>query len=175
MTFHESEAVAGGRVAPLHFRSSFGVRSSAPLYFPRTPMSFAVLFIAGLFTLVACDGPAAGDVREWTPADHDQLGASPTPQVAGRSSGGSTGPSLVDLAWQKNCTSCHGVRGRGDGPQGPMVRAPDLTRREWQDRVSDQEMTEIIRKGKNKMPAFDLPPQVLDGLVKRIRASRTSL
>lgn len=80
--------------------------------------------------------------------------------------------SLVDLAWQKNCVSCHGPRGRGDGPQGPMVRAPDLTRVEWLDRVSDQEMSEIIRKGRNKMPAFDLPPQVIDGLVKRIRASR---
>lgn len=55
-----------------------------------------------------------------------------------------------------------------------MVRAPDLTRSDWQDRVTDQELTEIIRKGRNKMPPFDLPAQVLDGLVKRIRASRAA-
>ena len=137
-------------------------------------LSFSVLLVAGLIALVACDSSASGEVREWTPADHDQAGASPTPQVAARSASPTTGASLVELAWQKNCVSCHGPRGRGDGPQGPMLRAPDLTRSEWQDRVSDQELLETIRKGRNKMPAFDLPPQVLDGLVKRIRASRAA-
>lgn len=53
-----------------------------------------------------------------------------------------------------------------------MLRAPDLTRPDWQDRVSDQDIATIIRNGKDKMPKFDLPPQVLDGLVKRIRSSR---
>lgn len=53
-----------------------------------------------------------------------------------------------------------------------MLRVPDLTRTEWLDRASDQEIAETIRKGRNKMPAFDLPPQVIDGLVKRIRAGR---
>jgi cytochrome c oxidase cbb3-type subunit 3 len=32
-------------------------------------------------------------------------------------------------------------------------------------------MIETVRKGRNKMPAFDLPQPVLDGLVKRIRAA----
>ncbi len=53
-----------------------------------------------------------------------------------------------------------------------MLRAADLTRAEWQDRVSDAEIAEVIRKGRNKMPAFDLPPQVIQGLVLRIRASK---
>ena len=53
-----------------------------------------------------------------------------------------------------------------------MFRAPDLTRADWQARVSDQEILETIRKGRNKMPAFDLPEPVLKGLVQRIRASR---
>jgi cytochrome c oxidase cbb3-type subunit 3 len=52
-----------------------------------------------------------------------------------------------------------------------MVRAPDLTRAEWQERVSDQEIAEVIRKGRNKMPAFDLSPPIIDGLVKRIRGA----
>lgn len=53
-----------------------------------------------------------------------------------------------------------------------MFRAPDLTRADWQARVSDQEILETIRKGRNKMPAFDLPEAVLKGLVQRIRANR---
>ena len=55
-----------------------------------------------------------------------------------------------------------------------MVRAPDLTDAAWQERVTDAQMVETIRKGKNKMPAFDLPQQVLDGLVKRIRTNRAA-
>lgn len=53
-----------------------------------------------------------------------------------------------------------------------MVRAPDLTRPDWQANISDEEMAAIIRKGKNKMPAFDLPDQVVQGLVQRIRSAR---
>lgn len=53
-----------------------------------------------------------------------------------------------------------------------MVRAPDLTDPAWQDRVTDAQIAETIRKGRNQMPAFDLPAQVIDGLVQRIRAAR---
>jgi cytochrome c oxidase cbb3-type subunit 3 len=77
---------------------------------------------------------------------------------------------LVELAWQRNCSRCHGATGRGDGPEGPMVRAPDLTRAEWQAAVTDEGIGQVIRKGRNKMPAFDLPDEVVRGLVARIRA-----
>jgi cytochrome c oxidase cbb3-type subunit 3 len=53
-----------------------------------------------------------------------------------------------------------------------MVRASDLTRDDWQARMKDADIAETIRKGRNKMPAFDLPPAVIDGLVQRIRAHR---
>ncbi|EYF07887.1 Hypothetical protein CAP_6909 [Chondromyces apiculatus DSM 436] len=53
-----------------------------------------------------------------------------------------------------------------------MVRAPDLTDPAWQDRVTDSYIAETIRKGRNQMPAFDLPDQVVSGLVQRVRASR---
>jgi mono/diheme cytochrome c family protein len=89
-----------------------------------------------------------------------------------RPSAAEVDPGLVELAWQRNCSKCHGARGRGDGPEGPMVKASDLTRSDWQAKVSDQEIADMIRKGKNKMPAFDLPPQVLEGLVRRIRSQR---
>jgi cytochrome c oxidase cbb3-type subunit 3 len=132
--------------------------------------SVGLLAVASL-AMVACD-PAPNDVREWSPGDHDQ--AVSTPGTANPRAGTSARPGaeidLVQLAWEKSCATCHGARGRGDGPQGPMLRAADLGRAEWQDRVTDAEIAETIRKGRNKMPAFDLPPQVLQGLVVRIRS-----
>ena len=62
--------------------------------------------------------------------------------------------------------------GHGDGPSGPMVKASDLTREEWQARVTDDEMIALIRNGKGSMPKFDLPEPVVRGLVARIRALR---
>lgn len=125
-----------------------------------------IVFVA----LVGCD-PGPSDVREWRPSDHDPPeNANQNGQVVARSDGGDE--MLVELAWSRNCATCHGPIGHGDGPQGPMLKAPDLTLAEWQDRVSDEDIRNQIRKGRNKMPAFDLPPQVLDGLVKRIRMAR---
>ena len=136
------------------------------------------LALLGGPVLLACDGPPA-DAREWTPADHDQpsKGANQGPQVAARPASsavapGGVDPQLIELAWQKNCATCHGRTGRGDGPQGPMVKAPDLTRGEWQAKVADAEISFVIKKGKNKMPAFDLPEPVIEGLVRRIRSQR---
>jgi mono/diheme cytochrome c family protein len=134
-----------------------------------------LLCIAALFAgLHACD-PPPDNIREWTPADHDPPapGEGQGAKVAARPvASNELDPGLIELAWQRNCVTCHGRGGRGDGPQGPMVRAPDLTDAAWQNRVTDDQIAETIRKGRNKMPAFDLPPQVVDGLVKRLRAGR---
>ncbi len=56
---------------------------------------------------------------------------------------------------------------------GPMVQAPDLSRADWQAKVTDAEMAATIRSGRNRMPKFDLPDGVLRGLVARIRLLRT--
>ncbi len=77
--------------------------------------------------------------------------------------------SLVDLAWRTQCTSCHGPMGKGDGERGPMLHAPDLTRADWQSKVTDAEMAATIEGGRDKMPKFALPDVVVQGLVARIR------
>jgi cytochrome c oxidase cbb3-type subunit 3 len=132
------------------------------------------LLVLAVASVAACD-PSRGEVRQWRPDDHDQPANAPSRQgVANKkTSAGDDTIDLVELAWQKNCASCHGQRGAGDGPQGGMVRATDLTSPEWQAKRSDAEITATIQKGKGKMPAFDLPPAVMDGLVKRIRSSRS--
>ncbi|MEZ4301295.1 MAG: cytochrome c [Polyangiaceae bacterium] len=126
--------------------------------------------LALALTAAGCDR-GSSEVREWGPDDHDQP-PSAAGQVSARPATGGVDPSIIDLAWRRNCATCHGAVGRGDGPQGPMVRAPDLTRESWQSNVTDDEIATTIRKGKNKMPAFDLPDQVVVGLVQRIRAAR---
>ncbi len=150
----------------------------------RTGAHFPALALAAAFvTLLAGCDRAPGDVRDWTAADHDQppeADQAPQPGRGGRAGQNQAqapgpDPDLIDIAWQRNCLDCHGRMGRGDGPKGMGVRAPDLTRAEWQSQVTDQQITETIRKGRGKMPAFPrLPAQVVDGLVKRIRGTRSA-
>lgn len=151
--------------------------------------SVAVCVLGALAAgLSGCDRPPSADsAREWTPADHDhadekgkvQGGASSTGEARegrrgakGEAGAAQDDATLVELTWQKQCAVCHGAEGRGDGPNGPMVKAPDLTQADWQAKVSDQEIAATIAGGKNMMPKFDLPPEVTKGLIARIRASK---
>lgn len=137
----------------------------------RTLRGLVVLAAVGL---AGCNAPPS-DLREWRADDHDQPDR-PTAQTSARApnaaSPDSADKDLVELSWQRSCIRCHGPSGRGDGPEGPMVRAPDLTRGEWQDAVTDEQIAAVIRGGRNKMPSFDLPDTVVKGLVARIRARR---
>lgn len=148
---------------------------------PGTVAALAAVALAACFALGCERAPSADSLKEWSPADHhsnddDKLANGAQPANAGnraaRGSGSSDTAQLVDLAWRSQCTRCHGPLGKGDGPMGPMVQAPDLTRDDWQGKVADGEMASIIKTGKNKMPKFDLPDPVIQGLVARIRAVR---
>jgi cytochrome c oxidase cbb3-type subunit 3 len=139
---------------------------------------FCVLFGAALAG-AACDS-APADLREWKAGDHDRTeqpagnAARPARLSPAPSSSAAANPTvtLVEVTWRNQCASCHGPVGRGDGPQGPMVHAPNLTLTEWQAKMTDQQIADVIRNGKNRMPKFDFPADVVAGLVARIRASR---
>ena len=128
---------------------------------------FAMIFASG------CDQPPDASTV-WTPADHDKQEQSRGQQAAQPLSSAARGAQLVEAAWMQSCARCHGPRGVGDGPEGPMVKAPDLTDAEWQAKVKDDEMAEIIRKGKALMPPSNLPEPLIQGLVARIRALRAA-
>jgi mono/diheme cytochrome c family protein len=123
--------------------------------------------------LWACD--QAPDVTgQWSAAEHDREPAQQQGQQAPPT--GSNKPNvqqqLVDIAWRQ-CAGCHGPLGRGDGPNGSLVKAPDLTREEWQAKVTDEEIAARIRSGKGLMPPnADLPDSTVRGLVGRIRTIR---
>lgn len=126
---------------------------------------------------LACDqAPSADSLPEWKPGDHHSTddnagggqGAGGGAQQAPPAKGGDTGQ-LVDLAWRQQCIQCHGASGHGDGPMGAMLHARDLSDPDWQSKVTDADIAASIRNGKNKMPKYDLPAPIVEGLVGRIR------
>lgn len=126
------------------------------------------LWVLFALALAACEDR---DVETWTPADHDHADKK-AGQVSGTAAPGQEQASLVAVTWRQSCASCHGMGGRGDGPTGRMMKMPDLSRPELQNR-SDEELAKVIREGRNQMPSFgSLPPAVVEGLVKHIRTLR---
>lgn len=92
-------------------------------------------------------------------------------------------PSIAaELYYRRNCATCHGTSGRGDGASGMVLkpRPRNFADSKWQASVSDNYIRTVIVKGgaaiKPKpvatMPAhLDLEhkPDVLNELVKIIR------
>ncbi len=131
----------------------------------------AWLFGCAALSLACNETPA--DLRIWKVSDHDHTENPNAEQVQVTDAGaGDTGHGLDDVtivAWQQNCTSCHGPLGRGDGPQGPMVHAADLSRPDWQASVTDDAIASTIRTGRGRMPGFALPDTTITRLVALVR------
>lgn len=141
----------------------------------RPPVSLAFAAVVALSAVlgVACDrAPTPAGLKEWTAADHDGEKSAPNAKQGpkGASGGGASG--LVDITWRAQCASCHGPAGRGDGPQGAMFKAADLGDAEWQAKIKDEEIAASIVNGKGRMPKFELPEEVVKGLVARVRSFR---
>jgi mono/diheme cytochrome c family protein len=123
------------------------------------------------FTFACNNGPA--DLRPWRATDHDHTANPNADQVQVTDAGSAVANSGLDdvtiVAWQQNCTSCHGPLGRGDGPQGQLVHAADLSRSDWQASVTDEAIANTIRQGRGRMPAFNLPDATVVRLVALIR------
>jgi cytochrome c6 len=81
------------------------------------------------------------------------------------------GQSDVEKIYKANCALCHAVDGSGSSPSGKALGAKDLRSDEVQ-KKTDAELSEIIRQGKGKMPAFGkkLKPEDISKLVAYIRA-----
>lgn len=124
--------------------------------------------------LSACDKPA-GDLREWRPEDHDHTTNPGQDQVVGGPDAGSQELARAGLdevtvtAWGQNCVRCHGHVGKGDGPQGGMFHATDLTNPAWQRAVTDEQIAATIKNGRGAMPPFNLPDATIKTLVRLIR------
>jgi mono/diheme cytochrome c family protein len=138
--------------------------------------------LAALVTVVlaalagACDRPPSVELKEWSASDHDGEkkggGAAGTAPKQGAKGDAGSAPALVEITWRNQCATCHGAQGRGDGPQGPMFKATDLTKADWQGKVKDEEIAAAILNGKGRMPKFELSEEIVRGLVARVRSFR---
>src|SRR6516165_11316299 len=59
-----------------------------------------------------------------------------------------------DSLFKTKCAACHGQDGKGEVPMGKKLGARNLSSPEVQSQ-SEPTLTEIITKGKNKMPSYD--------------------
>ncbi len=84
---------------------------------------------------------------------------------------GSTFADMVPDAYKSRCAACHGVHGTGDTMIGNNLKIRNLASDEVQ-KQSDDELFNIISKGRNRMPAFDrkLSADQIRDLVKHIRS-----
>jgi cytochrome c oxidase cbb3-type subunit 3 len=121
---------------------------------------------------LACNSTPA-DLRPWKASDHDHTANPNADQVQVTDAGSEAANHGLDditiVAWQQNCTTCHGALGRGDGPQGQLVHASDLSRPDWQASVTDEAIAATIRQGRGRMPSFNLPDATIARLVALIR------
>lgn len=136
--------------------------------------SYAAGLGLALSTLVciACN-ETPPDRREWRASDHDHTANPNAGQVQVPDGGASeSGHALNDVTivtWQQNCITCHGSLGRGDGPQGQLLHAADLSRPDWQAAVTDETIATTIRQGRGRMPGFKLPESTIKRLVALVR------
>ena len=72
--------------------------------------------------------------------------------------------------YKKSCAMCHGADGSGSNPMGQKMGVKDLKSPEVQ-KQTDAELTQMISKGKGKMPAYGekLKPEQIKDLVTSIR------
>lgn len=59
-----------------------------------------------------------------------------------------------EKTYKARCASCHGPDGAGATPAGKATKARDLCSDELK-KETDEQWTEIINKGKNKMPSYE--------------------
>jgi hypothetical protein len=123
---------------------------------------------------LACNSTPS-DLREWKASDHrhqteTSSDTGRSPQVSGSAKAPMPGLDEVTIAaWRTSCSPCHGQLGRGDGPQGPMTQARDLSDPTWQASVTDAQIAESITKGKGRMPPSGLPASTVEGLTHLVR------
>lgn len=113
------------------------------------------------------------ELQEWSPKDHDHTGSPSAGQVDASQPAALQEHGISDVVlatWQQNCVTCHGVIGRGDGPQGRALRPPDFSHPIWQKNALDDHLRRTIEKGRGAMPPFGhLPEDTVTGLIRLIR------
>jgi cytochrome c6 len=76
----------------------------------------------------------------------------------------------AEATYKAKCVTCHGPDGKGETPTGKAMKAGDFASEAVQ-KMSDEDLSEAISKGKGKMPAYKtLTADQVKGLVAYIRS-----
>ena len=76
----------------------------------------------------------------------------------------------AEATYKAKCAMCHGADGKGETAMGKNLKLKDLGSAEVQ-KASDADLTDVISKGKGKMPASKaLTPDQVKGLVAFVRS-----
>jgi mono/diheme cytochrome c family protein len=147
------------------------------LCYRRGLRSAAALLLVLLGLMGGCREPDASELPVWSPTDHDNQStpgaaqvepSAPRPEMAALAEHGVS--DVILATWRQKCARCHGIIGRGDGPEAAAYRPRDLTDPTWQRVALDSEITHTIQKGRGRMPAFkELPAETVEGLVRLVR------
>lgn len=78
----------------------------------------------------------------------------------------------AEATYKAKCASCHGPDGKGETAAGKATKARDLCSADVK-KEADAAWTDIILKGKNKMPAYD--KKIADAEIKDVIAYMRSL
>jgi mono/diheme cytochrome c family protein len=83
--------------------------------------------------------------------------------------GPSRAQSAAEKLYKAKCAACHGPTGDGSTAVGKKLAAHDFRSPEVQ-KMSDDQLADVISKGKNKMPGYakTLKPDDVQGLVAYI-------
>jgi len=83
---------------------------------------------------------------------------------------GSQAQNAVESLFKARCAACHGQDGKGEVPMGKKLSVPTFSAPEVQGK-SDAQLSDVVTKGKNKMPAYDgkLTKEQIGQLVTYIR------
>lgn len=73
--------------------------------------------------------------------------------------------------YKQKCAACHGADGKGDTPSGKSMKVKDFASEEVK-KMSDEDLSEAISKGKGKMPAYgkSIKPDDIKAMVAYIRS-----
>ena len=101
------------------------------------------------------------------------VGLTFSPTVRSRALLSTATQTAIDAAklFDQHCEKCHGKDGQAQTARGRALHARNLTDVKWQEKVTDDQIAETIKKGHEKMPAFEkkLSQPEIDALVTYVR------
>ena len=124
----------------------------------------ATVSLASVSFAAGCGGQSTKTVSRCYPEGADCSGLEAPLQAAGETS---MDPERGRRGFLDRCSPCHGPDGKGMG----FAKRGDFTRPEWQRKLSDEQILEVVRKGRGmQMPAFSLPAPEILAIVAHVRS-----